>query len=113
MTGKTRGSTLSCCSVVSGPRLIGKISSVETRPERVEVRFEDDTHADKCAVDKECYIEKYLYQYCIVKQFLDLFEGKKLPIVNTLYCYDYQDGQSYIICVKQAQYFKYEEVVLM
>ena len=75
--------------------------------------FEDDTHADTCAVVKGCYIKHYLDWYCIVKPFLDLYEGKKVPIVNAFYFYHDQYGQSYIICVNQALYFKYEEVALM
>ena len=62
---------------------------------------------------KGCYIENYLDWYCIVKPFLDSYEGQKLLIVDVLYCYDDQDGQSYIICFNQAFYFKDEEVALM
>ena len=77
------------------------------------MRFEDENHADTYAVGKGLYTEHYLYWYFIVKPFLDLYEGKNLPIVNALYCYDNQDGQYFIICVNQALYFKDEEVVLM
>ena len=99
--------------MVSGTRLIGKVSSVETQPEHAEVLFEDDTHSDTFALVKGCYIEHYLDRYCIVKTFMDLYEGQKLPIVNALYCYDDQYVQSYIVCVNQALYFKDEEVSLM
>ena len=79
---------------------------MKTQPERADVLFEDYTHADTCAVVKGCYIKHYLDQYFIVNTFLDYYEGKKLLIVNALYCYDDQDGQSYIIFVTQALYFK-------
>ena len=49
----------------------------------------------------------------MVKPFLDSYDGQNVPIVNALYAYDDQDGQSYIICVNQALYFKEEEVALM
>ena len=99
--------------MVSGTRIIEKGSSVETQPERGEVQFEDDTNADTCDVGKGCYIEHYLDRYCIVKPFLDSYEEKEVPIINALYCYDDQDGQSYNICINQALYFKDEEVALM
>ena len=60
--------------MVYGPRLIVKIYSVDTQTERVEVQFNDDTHAYMCYVGKYCYIKHYLDQYCIIKPFLDLYE---------------------------------------
>ena len=39
MIGKNCGSILRCCSMVSGPRNIGKVSSVYKQPERADVRF--------------------------------------------------------------------------
>ena len=36
--------------MVSGPRIIGKVTSVETQPEGVEAQLEDDTDTDTCAV---------------------------------------------------------------
>ena len=85
---------------------------METQPERTEVQFEDSDHPYTCTVGKGCYTKHYLNQYCIVKHFMDSYEGQKVTIVNALYCYDNQDVQSYIICVNQALYFKYEEVAL-
>ena len=79
--------------MVSGPRLIEKLLSVDTEPEREEVQLEDDTHAYTCAVGKGCYIEHYLDRYWIVKPFLYLYEGQKLMIVNEFDCYDDQDSQ--------------------
>ena len=94
-------------------RMIGKVSSLETQPERADVQFEDDTHTDTCAMGKGCYIEHYLDRCFIFKPFLDFYEGQKVPILNALYCYDDKYGECYIICVNQALYFKDEEVALM
>ena len=98
---------------MSGPRLIGKVSSVGTQLERAEVKFKDDNHANTCVVGKGCYNKHYLDRYCIVRPFLDLYEGQKVPIVNAFCFNDDQDGQSYIICVNKALYFRYEKVALM
>ena len=75
--------------------------------------FKDDNHTDMCSVGKGCYIEHYLGRYCIVKPILDSYEGQKVQIVNTFYCYDDQDSQSYLMCVNYALYVKDKDVVRM
>ena len=74
--------------MVSSPKLVGKVSSLETQPENAEVQ-----HADTCADGKTCYIEHYLDQYYIVDLFLDLYGVNDVPIVNALYRYHDQDVQ--------------------
>ena len=59
--------------MVSGLRLMGKFSSVDTQPERADVRFEGDTHASTCAVVKVCYIKRSLDCSCISKPFMDSY----------------------------------------
>ena len=61
---------------MSGLRLIGKLYIVKTQTERVDVRFEDDTRTDTCAVGNGCYIEHYSDRYCIFNPFLFSYEGQ-------------------------------------
>ena len=99
--------------MVSGTRIIGIVLSVETQLECAEVQFEDYNHVYMCAVGKLWYIKYYLYLYCILNPFLELYEGKKVATANALYCYDNQYGQYYIICVNWGLYFKDEELEIM
>ena len=59
--------------MISGLRILEKVSSVDSKLKCAEVRFKDDTHKETCDVVKGFYIEHYLDRYFIVKNFLDSY----------------------------------------